>query len=253
MSYSRRADIYDVEYAEDRDRDFVLSLIGETDRVLEVPCGAGRLSRWIAEKAAELTLVDIEPKMVGRALESARPGARALLEGRVVDMRTLDLGREFDLALIPREALQLLTPADGARALAAVGAHVAPGGLMFVDLATFAGACPGDPDYYDGAAADGAWRDNWTRRLDAGAELTRRSQQTRESDAILFELDYFIRRGGDETETRRSQMRLFRYDHGFLEAAAPRGMSLAAIYGGYDKTDFSAIAPRLLALYRKSA
>jgi SAM-dependent methyltransferase len=251
MSYSRRAEVYEVEYVEDRDREFVLSLIGGNARVVEIPCGAGRLSRWIAGEAAELTVVDLEPKMVARALERARRGARARLDGRVADMRKLDLGREFDLALIPREALQLLAPADGARALAAVGSHVAPGGLMFVDLATFAGA-GGDPDYYD-AAADGVWRENWTRRLGAGAELTRRSQQTRESDAILFELDYRIRRDGCETESWRSRMRLFRYDRKWVEAAAPRHMSLTAIFGGYDKTDFSAIAPRLLALYRKCA
>jgi SAM-dependent methyltransferase len=252
MSYSRRAEVYDVEYAEDRDREFVLSLIGETDRVLEVPCGAGRLSRWIAEKAAELTVVDLEPKMVARALESVQPGARAWLQGQVADMRTLDLGRDFDLALIPREALQLLAPAEAARALAAVGAHVAPGGLMFVDLAMFTPA-RGDPDYYDGAATDRTWRVNWTRRLDAGAELTRRSRQTLEKDAILFELDYRIYRDCGETDSWQSRMRLYRYDRAFVEAATPPSMSLIAVYGGYDKTDFSAVAPRLLALYRKSA
>src|ERR1700677_954095 len=99
MSYSRRAEVYDVEYVEDRDREFVLSLINETTRVLEVPCGAGRLSRWIAAKAAELTVVDLEPKMVARALEIAEPAARGRLDGQVADMRTLSLGRNFDLAL----------------------------------------------------------------------------------------------------------------------------------------------------------
>jgi SAM-dependent methyltransferase len=252
MSYSRRAEIYDVEYVEDRDRDFVLSLIGETDRVLEIPCGAGRLSRWIAAKAAELTVVDLEPNMVARTLERACPGAKARVGGRVADMRTLDLGREYDVALIPREALQLLAPAEAARALAAIGSHVARGGLMFVDLATFTPA-RGDPDYYDRAAADGTWRANWTRRLEAGAELTRRSRQTLEKDAILFELDYRIHGDGRETDSWQSGMRLFRYDRAFVEAAAPLGMSLIAIYGGYDKTDFSAVAPRLLALYQKSA
>jgi SAM-dependent methyltransferase len=202
MSYSRRAEVYDVEYVEDRDRDFVLSLIAQTDRVLEVPCGAGRLSRWVATKAAELTVVDLEPNMVARALKSACPRARARLGGRVADMRTLDLGREYDVALIPREALQLLAPADAAGALAAVGAHVAPGGLMFVDLAMFNDAHdPPDPDYYDGAATDRTWRVNWTRRLGAGAELTRRSRQTLEKDAILFELDYRIHRDRRETDS----------------------------------------------------
>jgi SAM-dependent methyltransferase len=251
MSYSRRAEVYEVEYTEDRDRDFVLSLIGETSRVLEVPCGAGRLSRWIAAKAAELTVVDLEPKMVARALESAKPGARARLDGQVADMRRLNLGREFDLALIPREALQLLAPVDGARAIAAVGAHVAAGGLMLVDLATFNARA--DPDYYDGAAVDGAWRDNWTRRLGPDAVLARRSRQMFEKDAILFELDYRIRRDGRKAEAWQSEMRLFRYDGSFIEASKPVGMSLVGMYGEYNKTSYSAVASRLLALYQRYA
>ncbi len=251
MSYSRRAEVYDVEYAEDRDRDFIGSLIRENTRVLEVPCGAGRLSRGIAAKAAELTVVDLEPKMVARALDRARAGARARLDGQVADICTLDLGRKYDVALIPREALQLLAPAQATRALAAVGAHVAPGGLMFVDLATF--NAHADPDYYDGAAAEGAWRDNWTRRLGPGAELARRSRQITEKDAILFELDYRVRRDDGGTDAWQSRMRLFRYDRDFIEASAPAGMSLIALYGGYDKTGYSIMASRLLALYRRCA
>jgi hypothetical protein len=46
MSYSRRAELYEIEYDEGRDLDldfdFVTSLVAQSaGRVLEMPCGAG--------------------------------------------------------------------------------------------------------------------------------------------------------------------------------------------------------------------
>jgi hypothetical protein len=64
---------------------------------------------------------------------------RAVVAGEVADMRTFDLGQSFDLVLVPREALQLLPPNEGAQALARLADHTAPGGLLFLDLATFLG------------------------------------------------------------------------------------------------------------------
>jgi SAM-dependent methyltransferase len=222
--------------------------------VLEVPCGAGRLSRRLAQKAAELTIVDVEPKMVARAL-AACAGGGARVVGEIADMRTLDLGRVFDVALIPREALQLLAPTDAARALSAIGAHLASGGLLFVDLSMFrrADRARPDPDYYDEAAADGVWLKNWTRRLADGSQLIRRSVQRHEPNAIAFRLDYRVRHANGERRRWRSRMRLFLYDRDWVERATPPGMRLEHAYGDYDKTEFSSVAPRLLALYRKSA
>src|SRR5689334_25013870 len=101
MLYSSRAAIYDVEYIESRDVDFLSQLIRDTEaRVLEVPCGAGRLSIALTQRTRHLTIVDIEPAMVEKAMEAVtRVGRETYVTGHVGDMRTLALGKRFDLVV----------------------------------------------------------------------------------------------------------------------------------------------------------
>jgi SAM-dependent methyltransferase len=253
MPYSRRAVVYDVEYAEERDVGFILSLVGgAAPSVLEVPCGAGRLSLRIAPYAGRLTVVDLEPEMVTRTVAALeRQGHGHRVRGRVADMRELRLEERFDLALIPREALQLLPPEEGRQALAAVAAHVAPGGRLAVDLATFRPGMGGDPDYYDPARADGVWATDWTRPLPDGSQLVRQSAQHHDGTSIRFDLQYRVLRGGRAAEDWTSGMRLHRYGRGWIDEARPDGMAVEAVHGDYDGSDFTGDSPRLIALYRR--
>jgi hypothetical protein len=179
---------------------------------------------------------------------------RAVVAGEVADMRTFDLGQSFDLVLVPREALQLLPPNEGAQALARLADHTAPGGLLFLDLATFLGGArfPADPDYYNPQIEDGVWIQNWTRELSDGAVLTRHTRQQHDAGSILIELDYQVEASGRSLDSWQGEMRLHRYERTWLDAAKPDCLTLEAVYGGYDRSSFSAISPRLLALYRKN-
>lgn len=256
MPYSRRAAVYHVEYAEERDVGFIRGLIGTTGlRVLEVPCGAGRLSVRIAALASRLTIVDIEPEMVARAIAAIRRhGHGDRVQGRVADMRNLDIADRFDLALIPREALQLLPPDGGRRALAAVAAHVISGGRLVVDLATFrpTPARPPDPDYYAPGRTDGIWATDWTRPLPDGSQLVRRSAQTHDGSSIQFDLRYEVLGPGRAADNWTSGMRLYRYGRDWIEDAVPNGMAVEAVHGSYDGSDFTGDSPRLIAIYRRS-
>jgi len=256
MPYSRRAEIYDVEYSEFRDVDFIRSLLGGgTIRVLEMPCGAGRLSNFLAQEVSELTIVDLEPAMVARTLESiAKHGCPAKVSGQVCDMRLLDLAAQFDLVIIPREALQLLPPDDGAKALNAAARHVAPGGRLFIDMATFSGnqEGPTDPDYFDPAREGGVWRKDWTRTLGDGAALTRHSIQSDDGNSVFFELRYEIDQAGKRQDSWMSQMRLYRYERSWIDETIPPNLSLEAVYGDYAKAAFSRASRRMLALFRNN-
>ncbi|WP_225767862.1 class I SAM-dependent methyltransferase [Inquilinus sp. Marseille-Q2685] len=255
MPYSRRAAVYDVEYTEERDVGFILGLVGQAaPSVLEVPCGAGRLSLRIAPYAGRLTVVDLEPEMVARTVAALeREGHGGRIRGRVADMRELRLEERFDLALIPREALQLLPPEEGRQALAAAAAHVAPGGRLAVDLATFLpvpGGAP-DPDYYDPARTDGVWATDWIRTLSDGSQLVRQSAQHHDGMSIRFDLQYRVLQGGRVAEDWAAGMRLHRYSRGWIDDARPDGMAVEAVHGDYDGSDFTGDSPRLIALYRR--
>jgi SAM-dependent methyltransferase len=257
MPYSERAKFYEVEYVEERDFAFIDTLLGVGRlSVLEVPCGAGRLSGRLAQRAAELTLVDLEPAMVAKAaLAATEVNGSVQIHTKVQDMRNLDLGRSVELALIPREALQLMPPSEGIQAIAAVAAHIVGGGLLFIDVATFRtreGQAAADPDYFDPDRDDDAWRVDWIRDLPDGSRLTRQSAQCQEATSVLVRLAYKIEHKLGGAETWCSEMRLYRYDPNWFGPATPDGMTLESVYGDYDGSPFSDVSPRLLAIYRKS-
>jgi ubiquinone/menaquinone biosynthesis C-methylase UbiE len=69
-------------------------------RVLEVGCGAGRLTRFAAERAAFVYAFDPRPDDVDKAGESLPAELRERVRFAVHDAEALDVERErFDLAL----------------------------------------------------------------------------------------------------------------------------------------------------------
>src|ERR1700754_4507720 len=105
---------------------------------LDLGAGTGRVALALARAGYEVVALDLEQEFLD-ALR-ARAGA-AGLGGRIEtvrgDVRSFDLGgRRFPLILAPMQTVQLLGGVDGrARFLRAVGAHLAPGGLMAAALA----------------------------------------------------------------------------------------------------------------------
>jgi len=69
-------------------------------RVLEVGCGSGRLTRFIAQRAAYVYAFDPKAEDLAKARESLGPEVRDRVRFAVHDAEALDVERErFDLAL----------------------------------------------------------------------------------------------------------------------------------------------------------
>jgi len=69
-------------------------------RVLEVGCGDGRLTRFVAERASEVYAFDPDAERVARAEASLAPELRERVRFAVHDAAALDVERRrFDLAL----------------------------------------------------------------------------------------------------------------------------------------------------------
>ena len=140
-TYDAWAELYDTVYADIRDDvPFYVDLARRSGGpVLELGCGTGRVTVPIAASGVEITGLDISPAMLQLAKEKAfasasdlQASSMSLVEG---DMREFDLSKQFELAIAPYRSLQsLLTVPEQISTLAAVKAHLEPGGMMAFDM-----------------------------------------------------------------------------------------------------------------------
>src|ERR1700736_1148238 len=102
-------------------------------RVLDVGCGVGRWSRLLAARGAHVTGVDLSPTMIAQARRrAAADGVAGRCRFQVQDLSTLDVGERFDLVLGVTVLQHILDPDALRAALAAMTAHLAPGGRMIL-------------------------------------------------------------------------------------------------------------------------
>src|SRR5699024_9690389 len=127
--------LYDLQYAAYRDDiPFYTRLAHDQGgTVLELGAGTGRVTEALLAAGHEVVAVDASGAMLKRA--RSRLGSSPQLELVQADMRTLSLGRRFDLVIAPFNTLMHLNTLDDQdAALTAVGAHLAPGGLFAFDV-----------------------------------------------------------------------------------------------------------------------
>ena len=123
------------DYAEEADHFIRLveaARNGPADTLLELGTGAGHLASHLKARFT-CTLTDLSPDML--AISRAQNPDCEHLEG---DMRTLDLGREFDVVLVHDAIAYMTTEADLAAAIATAAKHLRPGGLavLIPDIVT---------------------------------------------------------------------------------------------------------------------
>ncbi|PID75635.1 MAG: hypothetical protein CSA20_03430 [Deltaproteobacteria bacterium] len=126
---------YDIEmqlYKEDAE--FYASFVEERDHILELGCGSGRVSRYLAaHKRVELTGIDISEAALHRAEKQLLPGLRFVK----MDMRDLHFSRAFTTVIIPYNTLNLLTGrSDILRCLRGCQKYLQKDGLLLAQIFT---------------------------------------------------------------------------------------------------------------------
>jgi SAM-dependent methyltransferase len=112
---------------------------GRTHALLDLGCGTGTHALMFAQRGYAVTGVDRSPAMLGLARKKTAAGDTRLIatppafvEG---DVRTVQLGRKFDAALMLFAVLGYqTTDADVAATMRTVAAHLRPGGVFICDL-----------------------------------------------------------------------------------------------------------------------
>lgn len=132
--------------------------------LLELGAGGGSLAFQL-KRTLQVTLSDLSPEMLA-ASATINPEC----EHVAGDMRTLDLGRRFDVVLIHDAVMYMTTPEDVQSALATAARHCRPGGGVVVipDCVTETfdpGENCGGADAPDGR---GLRYLEWSRDLDPG-------------------------------------------------------------------------------------
>jgi SAM-dependent methyltransferase len=139
--------LYELEFdEEDFDFGYWLGVLEQyrPGRVLDLACGAGRITLPLAECGAEvredfrITGIDSSAPMIGRARERLA-GQHAAIRDAVTfgegDMRDFDLGDTFDLIVLGFNSFAYLhTIEDQLACLASIRRHLAPGGHFALDL-----------------------------------------------------------------------------------------------------------------------
>jgi len=104
-------------------------------RLLDLGCGTGGHAIPLARRGWQVTGVDRSPEMLARAGAKLADRPEVRVEWVEGDVRTLDLGREFDAALMMFAVLGYQAGnRDVAAALSVVRRHLRPGGLFLFDV-----------------------------------------------------------------------------------------------------------------------
>ena len=105
---------------------------------LELGCGTGRVALHLAREGIDVTGLDISEPMLGAAVAALSRQPASVRERATFvrgDMTDFDLGCEFGLVYAAFRSFMMLTaPEDQRRCLDAASRHLAPGGILAVNL-----------------------------------------------------------------------------------------------------------------------
>jgi SAM-dependent methyltransferase len=204
-------------------------------RVLDVPCGAGRLAIPLASRGCAMTGVDISPEFLAAAQEGRRVGSGSI-RFRQADMRDLPWSDEFDAAFCFGNSFGYLDDAGNEAFLHAVARALLPGGRFAID--------------YGQTAESVLPRLEPRQEADmAGFHFVEDTRYDPVSGRI--ENRFMFSRGG-RTETKLASQRVYTLSE-LVRLLANAGFQVGKFYGSPREDPFGLASPRLLILAEKPA
>ncbi|MBN1899689.1 class I SAM-dependent methyltransferase [Candidatus Sumerlaeota bacterium] len=124
--------------------DFILKFLQETGcmvkKVLDVACGTGTFCILLAEKAYQVTGIDLSREMLSMARRKIKKKQSNLVRFYHKDMRNFKLQQKFDLVTCNFDSLNhILSEKEVFSTFQSVFAHLAPKGIFIFDVNTILG------------------------------------------------------------------------------------------------------------------
>ena len=202
-------------------------------RVLDVPCGDGRLALALAERGCRVTGVDISREFLDAG--SARAKERGLeVTWRQAEMRDLPWREEFDAAYCAGSSFGYLDDAGNAEFLAAVSRTLVPGGRFFIDCKAAESILP-------------TFRESYEMTV---GEIRFASVNSYDPATGTMENRYTISRG-DRVEKKRALTRIYTASE-ILRLLSSAGFDDFETYGSVEGEPFRLGSPRLFVVARKA-
>lgn len=246
MPYSTLARYYDLENAAfTEDLDFWLALAEKQGGpILELGCGTGRVLLNLARRGYAVTGLDNSDEMLDRlrAKLAAATGRHLITPPSIIQasLEDFELGQVFRLALLPYNTfMHLLTTEAQLDVLSRVRRHLAPGGVLSLDL----------PNPGEAFAAQEQGLTLERTFADGDRTVQQFSSISLNRAAQLAHITWNYDSTGPIGDVQRAIVPLtLRYTFPaemrlLLERA---GFSLTAVYGDYGEAPFADGAPRML-------
>lgn len=136
-NYKKRAINYKKEFNTKEDFKVIKFLLNKTKgRVLDIPCGAGRLLPLYKNFPKDVILVDKESKMINKCrTEIQKEGLSKKIKAYQGNIKSWTCNKKFNLILVPRGGLQLLPNKNQIKqALKNLKTQLNPNGEIYIDL-----------------------------------------------------------------------------------------------------------------------
>ena len=121
----------------EREWPFLSRVLGNSGRVLDLGCGTGEHSRFLASKGFEVVGIDSSPAMLAKATDTPLPPNLALVEGDIAEVERLTAGW-FDAAICLGNTLPHLRCLPAlARFLSGLRARLRPGAPLVLQVLNY--------------------------------------------------------------------------------------------------------------------
>jgi len=204
------------------------------DRVLDVPCGQGRLTRALAGRGCAMTGVDLSERALSAAREAAAASRSAEIRYRRAEMRDLPWPGEFDAAFSFGNSFGYLDDDGNAEFLRAVARVLRPGGRFALDY---------------GQTAESVFP-RIVPREEADVAGFHFAEDTRYDPLSGRIENIFTFARGDARETKLSSQRVYTLRQ-ILDLLREAGLRALAHFGSPAEQPFGLGSPRLLLVAEK--